>query len=120
MASTMPTVQEVQERAREEQQPRENPENVGGVLGHDEEPGDDQEGEQHQTGTRSEPRARLRGLFSRHLILPSYMETMPSRPELLVVGSTALTSGPAAHRSGKARVVRVIGGDAAGPVSLGE
>jgi hypothetical protein len=71
VASTVPTVQEVQERAREEQQPRENPEDVGGVLGHDEEPGDDQEGEQHQTRTRSEPRACLWGLFRWHLIPPA-------------------------------------------------
>ena len=42
MSSAMPTVEEVQQRTREHQQPRQDPERMCGVLGHDEESGDDQ------------------------------------------------------------------------------
>jgi hypothetical protein len=42
------TVEEVQQRTREEQEVRQDPEEVGGVLGHKEESSDDQEGNQHE------------------------------------------------------------------------
>jgi len=42
------TVEEVQQRTCEEQEIRQDPEEVGGVLGHKEESSDDQEANQHE------------------------------------------------------------------------
>jgi hypothetical protein len=50
VSSAVPAVQEVEQRTREDQQPRQDPEDVGPVLAHEEKRGDDQEGEEHQTG----------------------------------------------------------------------
>jgi hypothetical protein len=50
VSSAVPAVQEVEQRTREDQQPRQHPEDVGPVLAHEEKRGDDQEGEEHQTG----------------------------------------------------------------------
>jgi len=44
----MTTVEEVQQRTREEQEVRQDPEEVGGVFGHEEEAGDEQEANQHE------------------------------------------------------------------------
>jgi len=51
VSPAVPAVQEVKQRTREEQQPGQDPKNVGPVLAHEEKRGDDQEGEEHQTGT---------------------------------------------------------------------
>jgi hypothetical protein len=48
MRATVSTVEGVQQWTREEQEVRQDPEEVGGVLGHEEESTDDQEGNQHE------------------------------------------------------------------------
>jgi hypothetical protein len=50
VSSAVPAVQEVEQRTREDQQPRQDPEDVGSVLAHDEKRGDAQKGDEHQTG----------------------------------------------------------------------
>jgi hypothetical protein len=67
MATSVPAVQEpVEERAQQHQQVRQGAEDVGRVLGQEEEGGNGQKAYEYQAHGRAEQAARAKRVFSRH------------------------------------------------------
>jgi hypothetical protein len=61
--SLVATMKEVDQRAGQQEQIRQRTEDVGRVLGHQEEPGDAEKGEQHDTRSRPKPSTALSRWF---------------------------------------------------------